>query len=318
MSLLNPAKGTRPVYKAALAIGIDYVGQEGAELQGCRRDARNMHAMYKDHVGIDEENIIFMVDDADDHETFPNMRSPTGGNIMQALHELCALSYKHRELQEIWISYSGHGSYLRVEEVAHVEGVAAATEDDGQHETIVPVDWEDGGMIIDDMLNSALGGMRPDMTNPKTGAVTPGVRVIVVVDACHSETAFDLRYKYVSGDKNRIENPQCKVKTDIMMISGCRDDQTSADAPFGPAHEYAGAMTTALLLALDESDYTIHCYTLLKRMRAFLRERKFRQRPQITCSRKLDRSTMVMCYNLRAFSKPIPMATLVTPAPAEQ
>lgn len=310
-SLLDPSRAGRPVYKAALCIGINYVGQKGAELQGCARDARNMHAMYTEHVGINAEDIIFMVDDVEDDSHFPNLRSPTGANMMQALLELCALSYQHPELQEIWINYSGHGSYLRADEVQHVEGVDAETEDDARHETLVPVDWQEGGMIIDDMLNHVLGGMRPDIRNPKTGRVNPGVRVVLVVDACHSETAFDLRYKYISGNKNRVENPHCKVQTDIVMISGCRDNQTAADAAFGPEQEYAGAMTTALLFALEESDYTIHCYTLLKRMRAFLRSRQFKQRPQITCSKPLDRGTMLMCYNLRAFSKPIPMAVLV-------
>ena len=85
------------------------------------------------------------------------------------------------------------------------------------------------------------------------------------------------------------------------MISGCRDTQTAADAPIGPAQEYAGAMTTALFHVLETYDYTLHCYTLLRKMRQFLKQRQFKQVPQITSSRPLDHASLFTCVGPKAF-----------------
>ena len=213
---------------------------------------------------------------------------------MRAFHDLAALSFAHPELEEVWFHYSGHGSYMSQSETA-ASGAECdvASEDDGRHETLVPVDWEANGMILDDTLNHAIGGFRP------------GVRVIGVIDACHSETVLDLRYRYVSGTKCVVENSKCRVRNDCIMISGCTDTQTSADAALGPAGEYAGAMTTALLHVLAEYDCTVQCYTLLRKMREFLKTRKFTQVPQITCARQLNAATFFTCYNqVGAFSRP--------------
>ncbi len=283
------------IVKAALVIGINYVGQSGA-LAGCHRDACTMHDLLTGRIGVEREHVTFMVDGpAAVHAAYGSgPKQPTGSNIMRALHDLASLSFAHPELEEVWFHYSGHGSYLRHSELAGT-GIAAdaASEDDGRHETLVPVDWERNGMILDDMLNHALGGFRR------------GVRIIGVVDACHSETAVDLRYRYVSGTKHVVENPNCSVRNDCIMISGCTDLQTSADAALGPAGEYAGAMTSALAYVLGEFDCTVQCFTLLRKMREFLKARKFTQTPQITCSKPLSASTFFTCYNqVGAFSRP--------------
>jgi hypothetical protein len=288
------------VVKAAVIIGINYVGQDG-ELSGCHRDARSVHDLLCDKIGVERKNITFLVDGpAAEHASYGSgPKQPTGNNIMRALHDLVSLSFAHPELEEVWIHYSGHGSYLRQSEVAGSVAAGAGssgdagTEDDGRHETLVPVDWERNGMILDDMLNHALGGFRR------------GVRIIGLIDACHSETAVDLRYRYVSGTKYAEENPKCSVRNDCIVISGCTDLQTSADAPLGPAGEYAGAMTTALIHVLKEYDCTVQCYTLLRKMREFLKARKFTQIPQITCSKPLNAATFFTCYNqVGAFSRP--------------
>ena len=273
------------VKKAAIIIGINYVGQEG-ELSGCHNDAILVWNNLTGKLGYKPENITVLMDGT--HESF-STKEPTGDNIMEAITAMISMSYSDKDLSEIWFHYSGHGSYLRHQEVAAHPDIKQETEDDGRHETLVPVDWERNGMIVDDMLNHAFGLIRP------------GIRLINAIDACHSETALDLRYRYISGVKNKIENPHCSIKTDCIMVSGCRDTQTSADAPIGPAQEYAGAMTTALFHALEKYNYNIHCFTLLREMRKFLRQRKFSQVPQIPCSKTLDHSSLFMCVEPKAF-----------------
>lgn len=283
------------VHKAAVVVGINYVGQEG-ELSGCHNDALTVVDKLTTKMGYDKSSIALLIDGTGPAGV--DNRPPTGNNIMEAITALISMSYANEQLEEIWFHYSGHGSYLEHHEVAGHPDIKKETEDDGRHETLVPVDWASKGMIVDDMLNHAFGLIRP------------GVRVIAIIDACHSETALDLRYRYVSGVKNRVENPHCSVKTDCVMISGCKDTQTAADAPFGPAQEYAGAMTHALFHVLESYGYVVHCYTLLRKMRQFLKSRKFSQRPQITCSKPLSHSSLFACIEPEAFVRVWPEEVL--------
>jgi metacaspase-1 len=78
------------------------------------------------------------------------------------------------------------------------------------------------------------------------------------------------------------------------MISGCKDDQTSADvhdvASFGlPNSDGAGgACTNALLKSVDSPDNHCTWISLLQSMQHILQGKKFTQVPQLSTSRKLD------------------------------
>eukprot|EP00173_Palmaria_palmata_P003280 Plantae.Rhodophyta-Palmaria_palmata.ctg3415.p1 GENE.Plantae.Rhodophyta-Palmaria_palmata.ctg3415~~Plantae.Rhodophyta-Palmaria_palmata.ctg3415.p1 ORF type:complete len:223 (+),score=43.68 Plantae.Rhodophyta-Palmaria_palmata.ctg3415:318-986(+) len=58
-------------------------------------------------------------------------------------------------------------------------------EDDGYDETLVPMDWEGAGHIVDDEIYDILVRRLPG-----------GVRLTAVLDACHSGTALDLPYQH--------------------------------------------------------------------------------------------------------------------------
>ena len=70
--------------------------------------------------------------------------------------------------------YSGHGAQQRNLDNSEV---------DGMDETILPLDFETQGMIVDNEMNMAL--VRP---------LPPGVRLHAIVDACHSGTVLDLPF----------------------------------------------------------------------------------------------------------------------------
>lgn len=257
--------------KIALLMGLNYRGSS-AELSGCINDIEATYEVLKNVYSYQPENIVCMTDDTD--------LKPTANNICAQLIKLAERSYEE-ELDEIWVSYSGHGSYMHDE---------SGDEDDKKDECLVPLDYSSSGLIADDTLNHLLG------------LIKPNVKVIFIVDACHSETMLDLPYRYVSGMKNVVENEKCKVKCDCVMISGCRDDQTSADAyNLNNLNEFSGAMTTALLGVLNNFDYTITCWRLLKEMRKYLSKRKFSQKPQISCTKKLTCATLFSCVNPRPF-----------------
>jgi len=253
------------VKKAALLIGINYKGTS-SELNGCINDVINTKSMLLDAYGYDEKDISLLTDETS--------IKPTSQNIITQLYTLAVRSFKD-DLSEIWITYSGHGSYIKDNN---------GDEDDGYDECLVPIDYESSGIVKDDILNNVLSYM-----NPKT-------RVVFIVDACHSETILDLPYRYISGKKNVVENKNSTACGNIIMISGCKDTQTSSDAyGINNSKDYSGAMTSSLLYSLKKFEYNISCWQLLKEMRVFLEDRKFTQIPQMCCTEPLDNITLFSC-----------------------
>ena len=59
----------------------------------------------------------------------------------------------------------------------------------------------------------------------------------------------DLKYLLKSPKNNSIENTTNSINTEqnIFMISGCKDNQTSADFFNSATNKFAGALTTAFL-----------------------------------------------------------------------
>merc|ERR1719199_1636119 len=83
--------------------------------------------------------------------------------------------------------------------------------------------------------------------------------------------------KYIKGSS----------RADVVMISGCKDSQTSADAHIGS--QYSGAMTKALQQALAKKPKASF-HGILQFMRNFLKEGGYSQVPQMSSERpvKLD------------------------------
>lgn len=244
--------------KYALLIGINYKGTS-SELNGCINDINNTSDVLEKIYKYKPSNILKLTDDSP--------KKPTANNIIKELYNL-VIKTQTENVDQIWISYSGHGSYVKD---------TSGDEKDKKDEVIVPLDHRTKGVISDDLLNHIFSLM-----NPKTSCVS-------IFDCCHSGTILDLEYKYISGTKSVVENKKNKIKSNVIMISGCMDTQTSADAyNISNARKYQGAMTAALLTTLKQFDYNITCYSLLKHMRKFLLSKKFTQIPQITCSKALN------------------------------
>lgn len=99
-------------------------------------------------------------------------------------------------------------------------------------------------------------------------------------------------------DKKAEEN----IPAEIRMISGCKDEQTSADVgnvtSFGlpdPAGRAGGACTSAILKVLyadkKKPDEDLSFKDVLLKMRDVLDDKRFEQIPQLTSSRNLDVDT---------------------------
>lgn len=256
--------------KLALLVGINYENTQH-ELRGCIHDVVSTKKMLSTKLGY--QDIVLMTDHTE--------KRPTRDNILKALITLTQRSYDE-DVHEIWISYAGHGAYKMDDD---------QDEDDHKDECLCPLDFRQNGMIRDDELNSILS------------LIHPSVSLVVVIDACHSETILDLRYRYITGKKtNIVENPTCKIPCNAIMISGCKDTQTSQEVlTYHDAEQYAGAMTQALLQTLEKYDYTVHAHTLILEMRKIIRNRNLRQVPQLCSTTKLDPSILFCISEPKSF-----------------
>ena len=124
--------------KRALLIGINYNSDSELTLNGCINDALLMRNVLIDAYSYDRENIVLMRDDEVGEYPVPNR-----ANIINNL-KICALT---KETDELWLHYSGHGTFVRDNNGDEV---------DGYDEVIVPIDYKTAAAIGDDELKSIL------------------------------------------------------------------------------------------------------------------------------------------------------------------
>jgi len=260
----GPARGKaaqdveeRPHFEAngnrrALLIGCNYVGQKG-ELRGCINDVQNLKELLTDVYQWSESEIRIMTDET---ETQPTRRNIEAG--------VKWLTRDASEGDTLWFSYSGHGGQQVDEEGLEV---------DGMNETLLPLDFLEAGMIPDNVLHEQLVQPLPD-----------GCRLTVVIDACHSGSGLDLPYSWTRQGWSEEPNP-IFAEADVIMISGCQDFDTSADASFqGVA---AGALTTALLQVLKDNPEFSYS-ELLPAVHDFLDQGGYKQRPVLSSGQAFD------------------------------
>lgn len=266
-------RSRRLVVPRALLIGINYVGQD-CELKGCVNDVKRMY----DFCAEKKYTIGVLFDGQWDGALPPTPgcadNTATKANILTAMHWLVANATSDSKLL---IHYSGHGGLT-----------ADLNNDESSHKdsTICPAD---GGIIIDDELRAILVDPLPAKCSLRA-----------IFDCCHSGTALDLKYTLHSSFKRKRGARQMVVfggtqhrstpgaACDVLMISGCMDSQTSADAQFqGNA---SGALTHTLLDILFKNKRTAAAPvgTLLKELLKSLKRGGFSQKPQISSDAPID------------------------------
>lgn len=266
--------------KRAFLIGINYIGQPG-QLNGCIND---MHNMYNYLSTIRKYNqFIFL----NDHSNI----KPTKNNILLGISVFLT---KIKRGDELWFHFSGHGSLSK-----DLNG----DEESGQDSCIVPIDYMLSGFIIDDELRNNL-----------INRVPSGVTLYIVLDACHSGTGCDLRYKiedesYLLKNKTLADvisyipddwalkqtfyefKKYSKTNSNIFLISGCGDMQTSADAYIGTS--YSGALTYYLCELLRKNRNNYKWKHLLKDLVCTLKIKGFTQIPVLTSGLPLNTETII-------------------------
>ena len=82
------------------------------------------------------------------------------------------------------------------------------------------------------------------------------------------------------------------------MLSGCKDNQTSADAYNNDSQQYVGAFTNALITALRMNRHNVPFLTLYRDVCNYLTTNKFTQIPIMSCSTQTPNHTFTRAIQL--------------------
>ena len=266
--------------RTALLVGINYRGTAD-ELNGCYNDVVNVATYLRTVLGY-APAAITMLTDGNRGSTFPASVAPTRQNILAGLSALVAGIASG---DEAVFHYSGHGTLVRDTNGDEITGLDSC---------LCPLDYNTpasagGGIITDDDIRTLL-----------VNRVPRGARLYVILDCCHNGTGCDIRYKYEdyslllrppsartaplwrTQQKAFANGKYTETAGEVYMISGCRDEQSSADAYINNA--FAGALTYAVFAILRANQASIRTYSwssLLRDVRYFMRVNKYDQIPQI-------------------------------------
>ena len=240
--------------KRAVLIGINYTGNPRLNtLSGCINDVEAMRTMLIDKYQYKSENVTVL---RDDKSTYTQ---PTRTNIIDSIKN--AIDNNKKDTDELWIHYSGHGSFV------YDEG---NDEVDRRDEGILPSDFnEENKIILDDKLKQLLNGVQGT--------------VMITQDCCNSGTGWDLPYMYTrqadgsyscSSESYTFSHT---TSNNIYMLSGSRDDQLASETDQG-----FGAFTAALMECLNKENVSISLFDLENKINALLVEGGYKQRSVFT------------------------------------
>ncbi|KAG8368663.1 hypothetical protein BUALT_Bualt15G0069200 [Buddleja alternifolia] len=228
---VQPQPYPPPAYgrKRAVLCGITYKGSQQS-LNGSINDVVIMRKLLVEKFGF-PSSAILMLTEEEDYKYIPTKK-----NIRAALRWLVQGS---RPGDSLVFHYSGHGSQVR-----DLDG----DEVDGYDESILPVDYQTEGRILDDELNETI--VRP---------LPKGATLHSIIDTCFSGTLLDLpnvcrikRQGNYRWEDHCIPHAAYKGTSGglAISISACDDHQNSGDTTaFGPA---TGALTYSFVQTLRQ------------------------------------------------------------------
>eukprot|EP00531_Pseudo-nitzschia_arenysensis_P015276 CAMPEP_0116156398 /NCGR_PEP_ID=MMETSP0329-20121206/22812_1 /TAXON_ID=697910 /ORGANISM="Pseudo-nitzschia arenysensis, Strain B593" /LENGTH=357 /DNA_ID=CAMNT_0003653481 /DNA_START=96 /DNA_END=1169 /DNA_ORIENTATION=+ len=307
---LNKITGSRK----ALFIGINYIGQRG-ELRGCVNDVVNIKEFLEQRYELEEKMIL-----TDDPKTEPETDfTPTRENIIAAFRWLVKDAKKGDSLL---LHYSGHGGRVKNTDGTEKSGydqtvvpvdhrTAGQIVDDEVHDVLCK-DLPEGVRLtaifdcchsesIMDLpyiynVNGKLEIEERSKNEMIAQLVSGGTRLFL--DRKNKKAMMNfgkdimgIVQDNMGGKDGRSDDAKAQhmdentTDADIIMFSGCKDMQTSADANI--KGEATGAMSYALIKTLKRHLREEITYTdLLKEMRQVL-EGKYTQVPMLSAGRKL-------------------------------
>jgi hypothetical protein len=242
----------------ALLVGINTY--PGAPLNGCVNDVNDMVKFIRQSCGFTLTSIKLLVNG--------------DATTLAILTNLQWLVKDARPGDRLLFHYSGHGAQVPTKD--------RKGEVDGLDEVICPVDfdWSDPHMIRDKQFRAIFGSL------------PAGVEFVWVSDSCHSGDLSKIMPKprtlvksmpvptHILPDLEKARMLPKKKTIDVpfngALVSGCRSNQTSADAYFG--RRYNGALTYFFLKELQKAPQGKLADVVLKTASA-LKDKGFSQVP---------------------------------------
>lgn len=260
--------------KRAICVGINkFANYPQFALQGCVNDAKDMAALCKSLLGFKASEVSVLTD-----------AQATKANIMAKLKAAVA-DAKAGKLNYILFSWSSHGTQMTDK---------SGDEPDGMDEAFVPYDiaekagdWDPAHIISDDEFHDLFQQL-------------PGSALLeVYLDTCHSGTGLRGAEFSLHAPRPRFVAPpggQGAVKqravagfaltraaeeapaTNQILWSGCKSNQTSADAYFNG--RYNGAFTYYFVKTMTATQNKLARTAVVQQMRSAMAG-KFSQVPQL-------------------------------------
>jgi hypothetical protein len=263
--------------KRAVLIGINRYQVPGADLRGCVNDVKNLTNALTTYYGFSAQDITSLTD-----------LQATKKAMQSAIQKLIASGKKGDTLL---LHYSGHGANVPDDN---------GDEADHRDEILCPTDLDWNDPLRDDWLRKTLDKLRS------------GVSLTVIMDCCHSgsntraftppdapikerflpcpldlmatESGRKLRGtlrgqlgKAPRGRKRKSDIVHADIKE--MLITGCRDTQTSADAHIGGS--FNGALTYYLVESIKAAEGKLTYRKLHQDTIGKLKKNDFDQVPQL-------------------------------------
>lgn len=263
--------------RRALLIGVNRYRVPGADLRGCVNDVKNLRRALTELCGFTARDVTTLLD-----------AQATKKNIQGAVQTLLRGA---RKGDVLLLHFSGHGS-----NVPDRDGDEA----DQRDEILCPYDLDWKAPLTDDWLRRTFDRL------------PAGVALTVIMDCCHSgsitravqppdapvvarylPSPWDLvaaesgrKLRGTIATTMRSASRVARSRSDVavvdigeVLITGCRDTQTSADARIGG--DFHGAMTYNLVAALRKAKGRISYRALHGAMLESLARGRFDQVPQL-------------------------------------
>jgi metacaspase-1 len=265
------------VAKRALLVGVNRYMIPGADLRGCVNDVKNLQSALKKYYGFTTSGIKTLLD-------LEAKKSKIEAGIKQLLKGAKAGDV-------LLLHFSGHGS--------HVLDLNN-DEPDRRDEIVCPTDLNWSSPLTDDWLRTTFDGLKK------------GVNLTVIMDCCHSGTItrqveppdakvinrflpnpldiFEIEScRKIKGRLHRkrtTKKSKTKGSLDVaiadipeLLITGCKDFQTSADALI--AGSFNGALTYHLVKAIAEKKGKLTYRELHARTLELIKKGNYDQTPQL-------------------------------------
>lgn len=255
--------------KKALLVGINNYSDPNANLNGCINDIHLMHDLLSHHYSFDMITTL-----KDEQASFENITI----SLRQLVSDISPDD-------TILFHYSGHGS-----QVPDFDN----DEKDYLDECLCPYELDWDNMLTDDILKDIFKGVT--------------CHAVIILDSCHSGTMLRNQpchqITHKDGNNhvyrkprflkpplsmlNRYGKREWKVKRlnnvtshNTVLITGCKEKQTSADAYIPELAKYHGALTYYLQKSLSKAKYNVSYSSLVTQTRKFLKAQRFDQMPQL-------------------------------------